>query len=209
MKQFLLAAVLIIIPVAAFSTFEVYLAEAPATAATLGDLTSLKAIVGDVQAIAAKGDLTAAETRVTDFETAWDDAESTMRPLNAAAWGTVDEASDAALHALRAKAPDAAKVTTALAGLMAALNDPSAGDAAASGGVKLVAKIAVTDATGHPLACEDMIKSLRAAVDGGKIAKASTTNADDFLAKAVERCNADDDIHADEFSAQGLALASQ
>ena len=44
---------------------------------------------------------------------------------------------------------------------------------------------------------------------GGKITKAGATAADDFLSKATERCNADDDMHADEFSAQGLALASQ
>ena len=209
MKQFFLAAILIIIPVAAISAFEVYFAETPAAAATLGDLTSLKAIITDVQSIAATGDLAAAATRITDFETAWDDGQSTMRPLNAAAWGTVDDASDAALHALRAKAPDAAKITATLAGLMAALNDPSAGGTAASGGVKLVSGIAVTDATGHPIACEVMIKDLTAAISGGKITKAGATAADDFLSKATERCNADDDMHADEFSAQGLALASQ
>ena len=83
----------------------------------------------------------------------------------------------------------------------------SGGDVA-EGGIKFVAGIAVSDASGHPLACEDMLKELRGAIDGGKIEVANQTVAQDFLAKAVERCNADDDAHANEFSAQGLRLAS-
>jgi len=58
--------------------------------APLGDLSALSAIVADTQKIAATGDLKAAEHRITDLETAWDDAEATMRPEDPTAWSNVD-----------------------------------------------------------------------------------------------------------------------
>jgi hypothetical protein len=207
MKQFLLAVVLVAFPVVAFAGFQMYLSPAPSpVAASLGDLSNLKAIVGDVQSIAKTGDLVAAEKRITDFESAWDQAEPGMRPKNPSAWGTVDDAADAAIHALRAQAPDGGRVTETLSALIAVLDNPS-GTAAAAGKSEMISGIAVTDASGHAIACEEMIDALRAAIAGGKIAQADMAAADDFESKATERCNADDDMRADEFSAQGLALA--
>ena len=208
MKQILLAVVLIAVPVAAFTAPQMYYSTAARSAASLGDMSSFKTIIADVQAIAKSGDFTAAERRITDFETAWDDAEDKLRPLNKAAWGNVDDAADAALHALRATAPDAAGVGHTLTGLMAALDSPS-GTGGQAGGIRLVSSIAVTDESGHAIACEEMLAALRTAIDGGKIAAADIAAAKDFQSMATERCNADDDAHADEFSAQGLALASQ
>ena len=86
MKQLLLATALIAVPVAAFTMFQVFLTPAPAQAqaqvASLGDMSPFKTIITDVQSIAATGDFTAAEARITDFETAWDDAAGTMRAPN-------------------------------------------------------------------------------------------------------------------------------
>lgn len=93
-------------------------------AAPLGDLSSLLAIVGDVQAIAATGDFGKAERRITDFETLWDKDEETLKPMNKTAWHHVDDAADAALKALRTKKPDATEVTDTLAALSAALANP-------------------------------------------------------------------------------------
>ena len=209
MKQFLLAVVLVAFPVAAFAGFQMYVSPAPSpVGASLGDLSNLEAIVGDVQSIAMTGDFVAAEKRITDFESAWDDAESGMRPKNPAAWGNVDHAADAAFHALRAQAPDGARVNETLSALIAVLDDPS-GTADAAGAPTVVSGIAVTDAGGHAIACEAMIDALRAAIEGGRIARADMAAAGDFQSKATERCNADDDTRADEFSAQGLALAGR
>ena len=71
MKQFLLACFLIAVPVAGFSAFEYYFntATALAGASALGDLSAMQAVVKDTLAIADKGDLTGAATRITDFET--------------------------------------------------------------------------------------------------------------------------------------------
>ena len=128
MKQFLLALVLIAVPVAAFTGFEMKFTATSAVAAgttSLGDMSKLKAIIADVQAISDKGDLVGAEKRIRDFESAWDVASKTMRGLNKDAWTNVDDAADAAMKDLRNSAPDAAKVKVTLAALMASLVDPS------------------------------------------------------------------------------------
>ena len=126
MRQLLLAVVLVAIPVALFSGYEVY-SPHPAAAATagLGDLGALKAIIDDVTALAEKGDLSGAARRITDFESAWDQGETAIRPLNRVQWGHVDDAADAALHALRQPSPTATEVLATLADLNAILDDPS------------------------------------------------------------------------------------
>jgi hypothetical protein len=207
-KQFLLAATLIAVPVVGFTAFEIAFAPGVAQAASLGDLSSMKTIITDVQGIADTGDMAAAEKRITDFETAWDEAEATLRPKNKDAWATVDDAADAALHALRKGTPDPAKVKDTLVALAAVLDNPTPGESAAKG-VQLVSGIAVTDESGHALACESMIQKLKDVIRGNMVAQDKLASANDFLTKALERCNSDDDAHADEFSAQGLALASK
>ena len=216
MKQFVLAIFLILVPVAVFSAYQIYVVKPPltvsVTTSSLGDLSQFKAIISDVQAIAAKGDLVAAEKRATDFETAWDDAQAKLRPLDSAAWGEIDDAADVTFKALRATAPDAQTVTTALAALASALDNSGqvATSAAQVAGTPVqVAGIAVSDSSGHAIPCEEMIKNLRGVIDGGKIGKSNIDAANGLLSKATERCNADDDTLADEFSAQGLALAGK
>ena len=125
MKQILLATALILAPVGAFTAFQVAFVGSAQADASLGDLSPMKAIIADVQKIAATGDFAGASTRITDWETAWDNAEAGMRPLNPDAWGKIDAASDAALKSLRKGTPSAATVTPALAALLAALNNPT------------------------------------------------------------------------------------
>ena len=125
MKQILLATALILAPVGAFTAFEITFVGSAQADASLGDLSPMKAIIADVQKIVATGDLAAAATRITDFETAWDDAEAGMRPLNPDAWTKIDDASDAALKSLRKGKPTADVVNPALAALMGALDNPT------------------------------------------------------------------------------------
>lgn len=204
LNNLLLSAVLIAVPVGGFSLAEIYLVPAaPASTApapSLGDLSAYKTIVRDSQAIAAGGDLAAAERRITDFESLWDQNATRLRQADRAGWTAVDTAADAAFSALRAHAPEPAQVTATLAALMAALDAPA--PAAAAGPAQSVAGIAVTDAAGHPLPCEDMIAQVRTALAGAPPSAAVA----DLQARALERCNADDDTHADAFSAQALSL---
>jgi len=93
-------------------------------AGPLGDLSSLQAIVSDVQSIAGTGDFARAQTRLTDFETLWDKDEATLKPMNKKAWHHVDDAADAALKALRTRKPEASEVADTLSALGAALGNP-------------------------------------------------------------------------------------
>jgi hypothetical protein len=211
MKQFLLASALIAVPVSGFTVVELVLPREPAASETatpesLGDLTALQTIVANTQQIAKSGNLAAAETRITDFETQWDDAEATMRPKAPDAWGNVDAAADDALSALRRSKPDPGAVTETLAALSSVLANPS-GKAGAGGPVGLVSGIGVTDANGHPIPCEVMLADLRTALASEADATKKAA-ANDLQIKATERCNADDDTRADAFSAQALAIAS-
>ncbi len=207
MRQALLAFILILVPVTAFTAVEIYLVPHPAVSLAadkrLGDLGPFEAITADVQTIAASGDLGGAKARIKDLETAWDDAEATMRPLDAGQWGTVDDAIDAALHAVRAGTPEPATVSDALAALQVTLADPTGGGA---GVLVAVSGIAVTDATGHPLPCEQMIGTVRTGVAAHT---GALPEAEALLTKALERCNADDDRNANQFSAQALALLAK
>jgi hypothetical protein len=126
MKQLLLALALIALPVILFSGYELYGARtARAASAGLGDLSTFKTIISDVQGLAGKGDMAGAARRITDFETAWDQAETAIRPLDQTQWGNIDTAADGALKAVRAPQPQPDKVKSTLATLMATLNNPS------------------------------------------------------------------------------------
>lgn len=214
MKQLLLATALIVLPVGAFTAFNLYLT-GPGVAATsttaapgLGDMSAFSAIVTDVQTIAATGNLAAAKVRIKDFETTWDDQATSLRALDGNIWGTIDDAADAALAALRAGTPDAANVDATLTALQATLTTPIATSAAPVDAV-LVAGIAVTDANGRALPCEVMLKSVADGLATAKLSDADHAAAVGFQTKALERCNADDDQRADGFSAQALALVAK
>lgn len=212
MRNLLLSAALIAAPVAVFAA--VYTLQAPpaveasAAGPSLGDMSAFASIVADVQEIAATGDFVAAEKRITDFETDWDDAQKTLRPVNTASWTNVDDAADAALDALRAKAPDSADVTATLAELQAELADPARtpGSDAAGSGVTTISGIATTDATGRTLPCEVMLETFRTTRAAAPLTGAESAQVDALQAKGTERCNADEDVRADDFFAQGLAL---
>lgn len=208
MRQLLLATVLVAVPVIGFTFVEMTLnPQTPtiaAVAAPLGDLTPFETIAADIRTIAATGDFKAAELRATDLETAWDKAQPVLRPMDSAAWGAVDGAADGVFTALRSAAPNAAEVEAALTVLDAALRDPV--PQAVSGGPVLVAGIAVTDETGRALPCEVMLGTLRDGLAAKPPTAAVAVQVADFQAKALERCNADDDRNADAFTAQALAM---
>jgi hypothetical protein len=125
MKQALLAIMLILVPVAVFVGFEALVKKEQPATASLGDLSAFKTIVSDVQTLVSKGDMAGASRRITDYESAWDQAEAALRPLNPTYWRNIDEASDVALGATRRSNPSSETVQKSLVALMAVLNDPS------------------------------------------------------------------------------------
>jgi hypothetical protein len=208
MKNLFLSTVLIIIPVGLFAVGYNILTPAQTAqvaAPSLDDMMPFMTITTDVQYIATTGDLPAAKLRITDLETAWDDAQSTLRPNNTIAWGNIDGAIDDALKALRAKAPNTATVIASLASLQTALTEP-AGASTVGGVVQTVSRVATTDANGRPLPCEVMLVQFRTALSQATVATTDRATLDTLQAKVTERCNADDDTRADDFFAQGIAL---
>jgi hypothetical protein len=54
--------------------------------------------------------------------------------------------------------------------------------------------------------CEDMLKDMRAAKAKARLSDADMAKVNDLEAKAVERCNADDDTRSDKFLTEAMAL---
>jgi hypothetical protein len=85
------------------------------------DVTQLRTISQDTLDLLASGDQAAATSRIGDLETAWDDAQARLEPLDETAWTFLDSEIDAALTAVRASSPDAAEEQQALSVLVVSL----------------------------------------------------------------------------------------
>ena len=93
----------------------------------LGDLSAFRKIAEEMlQKVNAK-DTTAAKSKATELETAWDDAQAKLRPMNAEKWTQTDNAIDDVLKKVRVAQPDAAAETASINSLVAVINslDPS------------------------------------------------------------------------------------
>ncbi|MDB5531689.1 MAG: hypothetical protein JWO28_4 [Hyphomicrobiales bacterium] len=164
----------------------------------LGDLSSMKSIVIETQDMVGKGNLVAAKSRITDFETAWDNAESDLRKRSQRKWNAVDEAADRALDAIRSNAAPES-VRTALIALVAQLDNPGS---AAVGGAK-PAK------SSRPVPCEELLQRVRDSKPKTPLDATGQAKLADLQSKGVERCNADDDARADAFFNEALKLMGQ
>ena len=85
------------------------------------DVTAFRTIVTDTLAKVQSGDQAGAVTRITDLETAWDDAQDRLEPMDPTGWGVIDGKIDQVLKAVRTSAPDPAKEKQSLNDLLAAL----------------------------------------------------------------------------------------
>jgi preprotein translocase SecF subunit len=119
---------------------------------SLGDLSSFRTITVDTARLVDAGDLKAAKARITDLETAWDQAEETLQPKSPAAWTSVDKSIDRALSQLRSGKPDPKACADALKTLLAKLDNqqisaatPVATPSAGSMGDLSYLKVIITD----------------------------------------------------------------
>ena len=92
------------------------------TTVSLGDLSEFKKISQDTLSLVQAGKLKDAKTRISDLESAWDNSESKLKPLNPTDWSTIDGSIDKVLRQLRAFQPDAKKSEDSLVSLLDILN---------------------------------------------------------------------------------------
>ena len=85
------------------------------------EIAKFRTIAQDTLAKVQAGDQADATARIKDLETAWDDDEATLRPMDETAWHVLDGRIDGVLKALRASKPDPATETQTLTALLAAL----------------------------------------------------------------------------------------
>ena len=85
------------------------------------DVTNFRTITKDTLGLLTAGKQAAATKRITDLESAWDEAQSRLKPLDSAGWTAIDGRIDAVLSALRAKNPTTATEKHALTVLLSAL----------------------------------------------------------------------------------------
>lgn len=87
----------------------------------LGDVSSFVVISQDTLALLNDGRQADATNRITDLETAWDNAAATLQRRNNTEWHAVDDKIDAVLRQLRSTNPDVASEKTALQALLTQL----------------------------------------------------------------------------------------
>ncbi|MFI1912879.1 hypothetical protein [Nocardia sp. NPDC020380] len=85
------------------------------------EVAKFRVITQDTLAKVQAGRQGDAVTRIKDLETAWDQDQDTLQPMDDAGWKVLDGKIDAALKAVRAKTPDSTVESRALTALLTAL----------------------------------------------------------------------------------------
>ncbi|CQD21981.1 hypothetical protein BN1232_05445 [Mycobacterium lentiflavum] len=93
----------------------------PAAAFPPAEVAKFRSITQDTLSKLRAGDQAGAKARIKDLETAWDDDEPKLKPMNQSAWHTLDKQIDGALAALRAPMPNPATEKQQVTALLTAL----------------------------------------------------------------------------------------
>ena len=88
----------------------------------LGDLSAFRKIAEDMLRLVRAGDLSGAKSRASDLETAWDNAQARLRPMNPEKWTLMDNAIDDVLKKVRSTQPNGAESSASLESLIALIN---------------------------------------------------------------------------------------
>jgi uncharacterized membrane-anchored protein len=85
------------------------------------EISKFRTIAADTLAQVRAGDQSGATARIKDLETAWDDDQPTLQPMDDIAWTVLDGQIDSVLTALRSSNPDSATETLTLTALLTSL----------------------------------------------------------------------------------------
>ena len=80
----------------------------------LGNLTAFRTIAEDILTMVRDGDMAGAKTRADDLESAWDNGQAIMRPMNEEKWTLMDNAIDDVLTKVRSGRQNAAETGASL-----------------------------------------------------------------------------------------------
>ncbi len=100
---------------------EVYAAVSPNK--PLGDLSAFRTIAEDMRRMVNAGEVSGAKSRAGDLESAWDNAQAKLRPMNEEKWTLMDNAIDDVLKRVRSKQPNDAAISTSLESLIVVINN--------------------------------------------------------------------------------------
>ncbi len=92
------------------------------TAKPLGDLSAFRKIAEDMLRLVRAGDMAGAKSRAGDLETAWDNAQARLRPMNPEKWTLMDNAIDDVLKKVRSTQANGAESSASLESLIAVIN---------------------------------------------------------------------------------------
>jgi uncharacterized membrane-anchored protein len=90
--------------------------------APLGDLSTFRQIAEDMLRLVRAGDMASAKTRADDLETAWDNAQARLRPMNEEKWTLMDSAIDDVLKKVRSAQQNGAETSASLESLLGVIN---------------------------------------------------------------------------------------
>ena len=88
----------------------------------LGDLSAFRKIANDMLKLVRVGDMSGAKARAGDLETAWDNAQPRLKPMNTEKWTLMDNAIDDVLKKVRAVKPNNAESSGSLESFVAVIN---------------------------------------------------------------------------------------
>ncbi len=88
----------------------------------LGDLSGFKKIADDMLGRVRSGDMAGVKTRAGDLETAWDNAQTRLKPMSAEKWTLMDNAVDDVLKKTRTIPPNNAECGASLEALIAVID---------------------------------------------------------------------------------------
>ena len=125
MKKFLVAIVLMTLPMTATTTLLTAPAFAAVTTSKLGDISAMRKIVADTLVLVNAGNVKGAVKRITEFETAWDKNANKLKKRDSKTWTKLDEASDIALSTVRYPSATPAEMKKDLAALIALMDNPN------------------------------------------------------------------------------------
>jgi hypothetical protein len=92
------------------------------TTKPLGDLSAFRKIAEDMRRLVRAGDMSGAKSRASDLETAWDNAQARLRPINPEKWTLMDKAVDDVLKKVRSTQQRGAESGASLESLIALIN---------------------------------------------------------------------------------------